>query len=169
MNYSMISYILGWIFNFEAAFMLLPGITAIIYRERDGLAFLVTMIICLAIGIPLTRTKRKNRVFHAKEGAVTVALSWLVLSIAGALPFVISGSIPHPVDALFETVSGFTTTGASILSDVESLSDDLDWFCDKFDYRNKDADWRTSKDALPRGMQKAAGGYPADEPYTMDK
>ena len=122
MNYSMISYILGWIFNFEAAFMLLPGITAIIYRERDGLAFLVTMIICLAIGIPLTRTKRKNRVFHAKEGAVTVALSWLVLSIAGALPFVISGSIPHPVDALFETVSGFTTTGASILSDVESLS-----------------------------------------------
>ena len=106
MNYSMISYILGWIFNFEAAFMLLPGITAIIYRERDGLAFLVTMIICLAIGIPLIRTKRKNKVFHAKEGAVTVALSWLVLSIAGALPFVISGSIPHPVDALFETVSG---------------------------------------------------------------
>ena len=122
MNYSMISYILGWIFNFEAAFMLLPGITAIIYREKDGLAFLVTMIICLAIGIPLIRTKRKNKVFHAKEGAVTVALSWLVLSIAGALPFVISGSIPHPVDALFETVSGFTTTGASILSDVESLS-----------------------------------------------
>ena len=99
MNYSMISYILGWIFNFEAAFMLLPGITAIIYREKDGLAFLVTMIICLAIGIPLIRTKRKNKVFHAKEGAVTVALSSLVLSIAGALPFVISGSIPHPVDA----------------------------------------------------------------------
>ena len=122
MNDSLISYILGWNFNFEAGFMILAGITAIIYRERDGLAFLVTMIICLAIGIPLTRTKRKNRVFHAKEGAVTVALSWLVLSIAGALPFVISGSIPHPVDALFETVSGFTTTGASILSDVESLS-----------------------------------------------
>ena len=108
MNYSMISYILGWIFNFEAAFMLLPGITAIIYREKDGLAFLVTMIICLAIGIPLTRTKRKNKVFHAKEGAVTVALSWLVLSIAGALPFVISGSIPHPVDALrFPDLPGF--------------------------------------------------------------
>lgn len=52
---------------------------------------------------------------------------------------------------------------------MQRLSDDLDWFCDKFDYRNKDADWRTSKDALPRGMQKAAGGYPADEPYTMDK
>lgn len=52
---------------------------------------------------------------------------------------------------------------------MQRLCDDLDWFCDKFDYRNKDADWRTSKDALPRGMQKAAGGYPADEPYTMDK
>ena len=122
MNYSMISYILGWIFNFEAAFMLLPGITAIIYREKNGLAFLITMLICLAIGIPLTRKKRTNKVFHAREGAVTVALSWLVLSIAGALPFIISGSIPHPVDAIFETVSGFTTTGASILNDVEALS-----------------------------------------------
>ena len=52
---------------------------------------------------------------------------------------------------------------------MQRLTDDLEWFCDKFDYRNRDADWRTSKDALPRGMQKAAGGYPADEPYTMDK
>ena len=122
MNYSMISYILGWIFNFEAAFMILPGITAIIYREKNGLAFLITMLICLTIGIPLTRRKRKSKVFHAKEGAVTVALSWLVLSIAGALPFIISGSIPHPIDAIFETVSGFTTTGASILNNVEALS-----------------------------------------------
>lgn len=122
MNYSMIFYILGWIFNFEAVFMILPGITAIIYQEKDGLAFAVTMLICLAVGIPLTRKRSKNEVFHAKEGAVTVALSWLVLSIAGALPFVLSGSIAHPVDALFETVSGFTTTGASILSDVEALS-----------------------------------------------
>ena len=95
---------------------------------------------------------------------------------------------------LFETCKGFciphfgdlVETAESALSDKEKkafyailfpmmeqnmqrLSDDLDWFCDKFDYRNKDADWRTSKDALPRGMQKAAGGYPADEPYTMDK
>ena len=122
MNYSMIFFILGWIFNFEAAFMLLPGITAIIYQEKNGLAFLITMIICLAIGLPLTRKKPQNKVFHAKEGAVTVALSWIVLSMAGAFPFVISGSIPNPIDAMFETVSGFTTTGASILSDVEALS-----------------------------------------------
>ena len=122
MNYSIIFFILGWIFNFEAAFMLLPGITAIIYQEKNGLAFLITMIICLAIGLPLTRKKPQNKVFHAKEGAVTVALSWIVLSMAGAFPFVISGSIPNPIDAMFETVSGFTTTGASILSDVEALS-----------------------------------------------
>lgn len=122
MNYSMILYILGWIFNIEAVLMILPGITAVLYREREGFAFLITILICLAVGLPLTRKKAKNKVFHAKEGAVTVALSWLVLSIAGALPFVISGSIPHPIDALFETVSGFTTTGASILSDVEALS-----------------------------------------------
>ena len=122
MNYSMIFFILGWIFNIEAAFMVLPGITAIIYQENNGLAFLVTMVICLVIGIPLTRKKPDNKVFHAKEGAVTVALSWIVLSMAGAFPFVISGSIPHPIDAMFETVSGFTTTGASILSDVEALS-----------------------------------------------
>lgn len=122
MNYSMIFFILGWIFNIEAAFMVLPGITAIIYQEKNGLAFLVTMVLCLVIGIPLIRKKPDNKVFHAKEGAVTVALSWIVLSMAGAFPFVISGSIPHPVDAMFETVSGFTTTGASILSDVEALS-----------------------------------------------
>ena len=122
MNYSIIVNNLGCSLNFEAAFMLLPWITAIIYLEKNGLAFLITMLICLAIGIPLTRKKRTNKVFHAREGAVTVALSWLVLSITGALPFIISGSIPHPVDAIFETVSGFTTTGASILSDVEALS-----------------------------------------------
>ena len=62
MNYSMIFYILGWIFNFEAVFMILPGITAIIYQEKDGLAFAVTMLICLAVGIPLTRKKSKNKV-----------------------------------------------------------------------------------------------------------
>ena len=121
MNYSMIFFILGWIFNIEAAFMVLPGITAIIYQEKNGLAFLVTMVLCLVIGIPLIRKKPDNKVFHAKEGAVTVALSWIVLSMAGAFPFVISGSIPHPVDAMFETVSGFTTTGSSILTDVEVL------------------------------------------------
>lgn len=121
MNYSIIIYIIGWILKLEATFMLLPVITAIIYREKTGLVFLITMAICLAAGIPLTRKKPKQKAFYTKEGFVTVALSWIVLSIMGAVPFVLSGAIPHPIDALFETVSGFTTTGASILSDVECL------------------------------------------------
>ena len=121
MNYSIIIYIIGWILKLEAAFMLLPGITAIIYREKTGFVFLITMAICLAAGIPLTRKKPKQKAFYTKEGFVTVALSWIVLSIMGAVPFVLSGAVPHPIDALFETVSGFTTTGASILSDVECL------------------------------------------------
>ena len=122
MNYSMTFYIIGWILRLEAVFMVLPGVTAILYHEKDGFAFLITLLICLAIGLPLTWKKPSDKVFHTKEGFVTVALSWIVLSVAGAVPFVISGSIPNPIDALFETVSGFTTTGASILSEVEPLS-----------------------------------------------
>ena len=122
MNYSMTFYIIGWILRLEAVFMVLPGVTAILYHEKDGFAFLITLLVCLAIGLPLTWKKPSDKVFHTKEGFVTVALSWIVLSVAGAVPFVISGSIPNPIDALFETVSGFTTTGASILSEVEPLS-----------------------------------------------
>lgn len=121
MNYSIIIYIIGWILKLEAAFMVLPGITALIYREKAGFAFLITMAFCLLIGFPMTHRRVRDKVFHTKEGFVTVALSWMVLSIVGSIPFVISGCIPNPVDALFETVSGFTTTGASILKDVEAL------------------------------------------------
>ena len=121
MNYSIIIYIIGIILKIEAAFMVLPAVTALIYREPSGIAFLITMLLCFAIGFPLTRKKPTKKAFYTKEGFVTVALSWIVLSIMGAVPFVISRSIPNPVDALFETVSGFTTTGASILSDVEAL------------------------------------------------
>lgn len=121
MNYSIIIYIIGWILKLEAIFMILPAVTALIYQEISGFAFVITIVLCLAAGIPLTRKKPAQKAFYTKEGFVTVALSWIVLSIMGALPFVLSKSIPNPVDALFETVSGFTTTGASILSDVEAL------------------------------------------------
>lgn len=121
MNSSMIIYILGWILNIEAAMMALPLLTAVIYGEFSGWAFVITIAICLLIGIPLVRKSPKNRVFYVREGFISVALSWIVLSIFGSLPFVISGSIPNVIDALFETVSGFTTTGSSILSDVEAL------------------------------------------------
>ncbi len=121
MNRRFILHILGWILNFEAAFMILPLIVAIIYGEKSGYAFLITIGICLLIGIPLAVIKPKNRAFYAKEGFVSVALGWVMLSFMGSLPFFISGEIPHFVDALFEIISGFTTTGSSILSDVEAL------------------------------------------------
>ena len=121
MNFRIIAYIVGWVCNFQAAFMILPLLTAGIYREKDFSAFLLAMLVCLVVGVPLTRKKPKNKVFYIKDGCVAVALSWLALCIFGAIPFVVSGCIPHPIDALFETVSGFTTTGSSILSDVEVL------------------------------------------------
>ena len=121
MNYSIVFYMIGWILNIEAGFMLLPCLTALIYREKEGLAFVAVIALCLLIGLPLVLRKPKNRVFYLREGFVSTALSWIVLSCAGALPFLLSGSISRPVDALFETVSGFTTTGASILSEIEVL------------------------------------------------
>lgn len=121
MNRSIILHILGWIMSFEAAFMVLPIIVAMVYGEKSGYAFLITIGICLLIGLPLIFRKPKNRVFYAKEGFVSVALGWIILSFMGSLPFYISGQIPNFFDALFETISGFSTTGSSILSDVEAL------------------------------------------------
>lgn len=122
MNKSIVLYIIGWILNLEAAFLVLPCIVAVIYQEKSGLSFLITIGICLLIGIPLAIHKPKSRVFFAKEGFITVALGWIVLGITGALPFYISREIPSYVDALFEVISGFTTTGSSILNDIEALS-----------------------------------------------
>lgn len=121
MNYSIIVYIIGWILKAEAALLVLPALTAIIYKETAIWSFVITILICFGIGMLLTWKKPKNKIFYVKEGFVTAAFSWIVLSCMGAVPFLISGSIANPVDALFETVSGFTTTGASILADVESL------------------------------------------------
>ena len=121
MNFRIIAYIVGWVCNFQAIFMVLPCITALVYQEHEFFAFLISMILCLIVGIPLTARKPKNKVFYTKDGCVAVALSWLALCIFGSVPFVLSGSIPHPIDAFFETVSGFTTTGSSILTDVEVL------------------------------------------------
>lgn len=121
MNYSMIFYIIGWILSMEAALMVPSVVVAMIYGEKSGWAFVIVIGLCLAAGRLLVMRKPENKVFYAREGAVTVALSWIVMSLMGCLPFVISGTIPGIVDALFETVSGFTTTGASILPAVEGL------------------------------------------------
>lgn len=122
MNYRIISYILGWVLIIEAAFLLLPFVVGVYYGESAAIAFLLSAAIAAAVGAPFVIKKPRDTVFFVKEGFVTVALSWITLSIFGALPFVFGGEIPHFVDALFETVSGFTTTGASILSNVETLS-----------------------------------------------
>lgn len=123
MNFRVIKRTLGFLLIFEAVFFLVPLLTALAYGEQEGVDFLICILICLAVGWLLTLGKVKNQTVYAKEGFVIVALSWIVMSLFGALPFWISGAIPSYVDALFETVSGFTTTGASILygNEIESM------------------------------------------------
>ena len=122
MNYRVISYILGWVLGLEALFLTVSAAVGGLYGERTALSFLYAALICAALGIPAVVRKPRRMTFFMKEGFVTVALCWIVFSIFGALPFVFSGEIPHFTNALFETVSGFTTTGASVVPDVEALS-----------------------------------------------
>lgn len=130
MNSSIVRYILGHVLKIEAALMLIPVIVGIVYREDATYAFLVTIVLCTLCGVLMTIKKPRNTVFYLKEGCVTTALCWILMSIFGCLPFFISGEIPSFTDALFETVSGFTTTGASILNDVECLSQSIMfWRC----------------------------------------
>ncbi len=121
MNRSMIPYILGWVLLCEGALMLLPAAVAVYYGEQAVWAFVITIVFCALTGGLLIRRKPQDRVFYLRDGFVVTALCWILISLVGAVPFLLSGSVSHPVDALFETVSGFTTTGASILPEVESL------------------------------------------------
>ena len=122
MNYSVVIYILGWIMEIEAAFLALPGIVSAIYGEKGGFAFLWVALGSAVAGSAIILRKPKNMRFYLREGFVTVALSWILMSVIGCLPFVINGDIPHFADALFEMISGFTTTGATVVSDVEGLT-----------------------------------------------
>lgn len=122
MNYSIIRYVLGTVLKFESLFLLLPVFVGIFYGEKSTTAFLIVAFLCLALGVLLSFRKPRSYVFYALEGFVSVSLSWVLLSFFGALPFWMCGEIPSFTDAMFEAVSGFTTTGASILSDVEALS-----------------------------------------------
>lgn len=106
----------------EGVLFSIPCITALCYQEKEGFMYLGVGGFCIIVGLLMRRKKPKNDVFYLKEGCVTTSLSWIFLSFFGCIPFVLTGEIPFFIDALFETVSGFTTTGASILSDVESLS-----------------------------------------------
>ena len=117
---------IGQIIKLEAVLLVLPLAVAIIYRERCALSFLITALASLFVGFAVTLiSKPGNRLIYAKEGFVIVALAWLALSAIGAVPFVLSGEVRSYADAFFETVSGFTTTGASVLTDIEGMSHGL--------------------------------------------
>lgn len=123
MNKRIIVYILGWVLIVEGVAMQVCTLTSFIYREHEGLYFLITGAVSAAVGVFCVKFKKqKNMVLYQKAGFSATALSWILLSLVGCLPFWLSGEIPVFTDALFETVSGFTTTGATILTEVEKLS-----------------------------------------------
>ncbi len=122
MNVAMIRYILAQVLRIEGAFLLLPCIVAAIYRDQVGIVYLLVALSLMAIGSIGCFFKPKDTMIYLKEGCVATSMSWILMSLAGCLPFYITGEIPNFTDALFETVSGFTTTGASIMSNVEGMS-----------------------------------------------
>ena len=122
MNSSIIRYILGHVLKIEGLLMLSPCLVALLYLEPSGFYYLGVAVLCFALGSLMTHRRPASQVFYMKEGCAATALSWIFLSLFGCLPFWLSREIPSFTDALFETVSGFTTTGASILSNVEALS-----------------------------------------------
>lgn len=121
MNKRMINYILGKMLGVEALLLLLPAIVGGIYGEAGSKYFLITAGMLGLIFILIGRKRPENTTIYAKEGLVVVSLAWILWSLFGAVPFYLSGSIPGFIDAFFETVSGFTTTGSTILTDIESL------------------------------------------------
>ena len=125
MNRKLVLKMLGYVLALEAGLLMLPLMVGLYYRERCVLSLLATIVLLLAAGIPLLCLKVTNKSMYAREGYIIVAFSWILLSLFGALPFYLSGAIPSYIDSLFETVSGFTTTGASILTNVEAIPKSL--------------------------------------------
>ncbi len=122
MNTSMIRFLLGQIIKIEGVILLLPCVMALIFGEQEGFVYLFMGLMCIALGFAFSRKRPENTVFYLKEGCIITALSWIVLSLFGGLPFFLTGEIPSFTDAMFESASGFTTTGSSILTNVEALS-----------------------------------------------
>ena len=121
MNYGMIRFVLSWILRVEGMLMLLPCLIALVFREQQGWVYLILAVVAVAVGMLISKRPLHMEIYP-KEGFVAVGLSWILLSCYGAVPFVITKEIPGFLNALFEIVSGFTTTWASILADVEALS-----------------------------------------------
>ena len=125
MNYRMVFYNIGRILLVEAALLTFPAIGSIIYNEDTLISFALTIAALTVVGLLAVRKKPKNTAIYAKDGYVIVALTWILMSLFGAMPFYFSGYIPNFVDAFFETVSGFTTTGSTILSNIEAMPKSL--------------------------------------------
>ena len=125
MNYKMVLKTIGRLLQAEALLLLLPMAVSIYFKENLIYVYGIVIAILLGVGTLMTLPKPETRRIYAREGFAIVSLSWILLSFFGALPFVFSGEIPSLVDAMFEVVSGFTTTGATILVDIESVSKSL--------------------------------------------
>ena len=121
MNTKMVRYILCRMLGVEAALLLVPVLVAVVYQEKCGIVFLIPIVILCLLFWVAGRKRPEHGQIYGKEGMVIVALAWILWSLFGAMPFTLSGYIPSYVDAFFETVSGFTTTGSSIIPDVEVL------------------------------------------------
>lgn len=121
MNFAMIILVLGWVSCFNAVFHLLPALVGIIYQESAAWSFIASAVFSLGIGMVLLINKPKKKKLYAREGFVIVSLSWIILSVIGALPLYLCGAVPDFIDALYESVSGFTTTGATVVPAVEEL------------------------------------------------
>ena len=121
MNFPAVLNIIGQVIKYELLLLIIPFLVAVYYGQGDASAFLYTIIIMIPIYIVLTRIKGKSKDIYMKEGFVTVGLAWIAISFFGALPFVFSDTIPSIIDAFFEASSGFTTTGASILTEIQTL------------------------------------------------
>ncbi len=121
MNYRMILRLLGMVLAYEGVLMTPALGVSLIYGGTDWLAFVYSIVILFLLGFPLSRIKPHSRPMQAREGFAAVAIIWIVMSVGGALPFLLSGAIPHFADAVFECASGFTTTGSTILREIESL------------------------------------------------
>lgn len=123
MNKRLIVYILGWVLIVEGAAMQIATVTSFIYGEHEGFYFLGVGALSALLGLLAVKVKKpKNPVLYQKAGFAATALSWILMSFVGCFPFWLSGEIPSFIDAFYETVSGFTTTGSTILTDVEALS-----------------------------------------------
>ncbi len=130
MNRRMTTYILGRMLGVEALVLLIPALVSVIYGEEGWKAFLLTSGILVLLYVLLGRKKPEDSTIYGKDGFIIIACAWILWSVFGALPFYISGEIPSYVDAVFETVSGFTTTGSTILTDIEGLSKGMNfWRC----------------------------------------